>query len=77
MWTSPAQVYEPLALRFITAPQGSSQPVLQRLWQANPGALMRAMVALYEQNAAGISRVLEICQKVQILFHMCLRPRTL
>lgn len=57
---------ERLATTFL-ASHANSTAVLPRLWLANRDVVVHAMLALYKQEAANISRVLDVCEELEAL----------
>ena len=60
------EVCEGLAITFVGAHPNSAL-VLQRVWPHNREIIMRAMLALYQQEDANIARVLEVCEELEAL----------
>ena len=60
------EVCEGLAITFV-GPHPNSALVLQRVWPHNQEIILRAMLALYQQEDANIARVLDVCEELEAL----------
>lgn len=52
---------DPLVVTYVASHPNSSV-VLARLWAVNRDAVLRAVVALYQQDTSNVARVLDVCQ---------------
>lgn len=61
------EVCQALALEFVAAPQPTSAPVLRLVWTTSSNSMMRAMLALYDQDHKHLERVLDVCLEIGVL----------
>ncbi len=60
------EICEALAISFV-APHPNSSVVLRSVWPQNAEMVMRAMVALFEQDKGEVGRLVDVCQELRVL----------
>lgn len=61
------EVCQALALDFVAAPQPNAAAVLRLVWPKSNNSVLRAMLAVYDQDNKRLDRVLEVCLDIGVL----------
>ena len=61
------EVCQALALDFVATPQPNVSSVLRLVWPKSNSSILRAMLALYDQDHKRLDRVLEVCLEIGVL----------
>lgn len=61
------EVCQALALEFVATPQPNAAAVLRLVWPKSNNSVLRAMLALYDQDNKRLDRVLEVCLEIGVL----------
>ena len=61
------ELCQALALEFVATAKPDAATVLRLVWPKSSNSIMRAMLALYDQDRKHLDRVLDICAEIRVL----------